>query len=595
MGAFLKKLARTVARHWAWVVSLLAFVGLVAANFHFRPPAAPRADQSPALSPKDPAVKKLAAEIAALEKIYRDTPVAAGAPPPAAALAALKEAAQKQRQLVRLIADADEKQTARQRRLDTEVENFRVQDLLPQIARLTAEGEAALAAGRLAEAAAPLQEALRLQHEVNASGAETGLKSNSRENSLQLELAQAQAETVHLELEAALDEARTAAAAGRVPAAVAAYNRARSLQDRINHDYPSTPYASTRAVDLIAAEIESFGAAGLRADSEDRERTGEVALAAGRDAEATAAFLDAREAQMGINRKFPLSEFASADRVETLEVRRQTAASGPTVTLLTTLDRAIADLARQRRPAEAAQKIDEAWRATSRLFANFPKSTRLDPVLKAKTEYLAARRRDLPEIQRLAYAGLLRLPGGTDRALFKTEVTQALYQLVTGGNPSPNPGSTRPVDSVSWHEAGTFCTQLSWLLGLPVRLPEEAEYRAALGPGPQPAGWSRDRSPDAPQPVAKLPANATGFYDLLGNVAEWLGVAGPADVAPVAGGSYQDSAAALATMASELRSKNDRARHIGFRFVAEAADLTLGAPGATPAMSNSAGEAQPSR
>ncbi|MEI6861972.1 MAG: SUMF1/EgtB/PvdO family nonheme iron enzyme [Verrucomicrobiota bacterium] len=592
----MQNFARTVARHWVWVVSLLAFIGLLAANLHFsQPDAAARANQTPTLSPKDPTVKQLAAEIAALEKAYRNALTGASTPPPPGALAALKEAAQKQRQLIRLIAGADEQQVALQHRLDTEIENFRVQNLLPQIVRLTAEGEAALAAGRLAEADPPLREALRLQHEVNASGAEIGLKSNGRESKLQLDLAQIEAETVHLELEAALAEAHTAAAAGRVPAAIVSFNRARTLQGRINRDYPATPYASTHAADLIAAEIESFGAAGLRAQSEESERTGAAALASGRDAEATEAFQLAREAQLGINEKFPRGEFVSTDRADKLEAQRQTAASGPTATLLATLDRAIADLVRQRRPVEAAQKIAEAARTADRLFSNFPKSDRRDPALKAKTDYLAARRSDLPEIQRLAYAGLLRLPGATDRALFKTEVTQTLYQLVSGTNPSRNLAPTRPVDSVSWHEAHTFCIQLSWLLGVTVRLPTEAEFRAALGPTPQPTVWSRDNSSGSTQPVARQPANAAGFSDLLGNVAEWLDAAEPAADAPTAGGSYQDAAAALVKIPIDLRAKNDRVRHIGFRFLAESADLPLTSLGTTPPMSNSAGEAQPAR
>ncbi len=595
MGAFLKNFATAVARHWAWVLSLLAFVGLVAATFHFnRQSSPPRFDAPEALGVKDPAVRQLATEVATLEKAYRAA-IADGAVPSPDALASLNTAVQKQRLLVRLIAGGDEAQVARLRSLESELDNRRINELLPRIARLAAEGEDALAAGRFAEAGAPLREALRLQHEVNASDAEARLKSNGRESTLQLAVARVEVEPVHLELETELVQARAAATAKRVGEAVAAFNRARALQGRINREFAGTPYASSGAVEKITAELASFGAAGLRAESDSDEQAGEAALAAGRDTEAAEAFLQARDSQIQINQKFPLGEFANAARVEVLETRRQTAASGPTIAMLLTLDHDITGLARQRRPAEAAQKISEAVRVVTRLFTGFPKSQRLDPALKAKVEYLGARQRDLPEIQRLVYSTLLRLPGSTDRALLKTEVTQALYELVAANNPSRTPAPTRPVDSVTWREAETFCQRLSWLLGVPARLPTEAEFRAALGSGPQPTAWSRDNSSGATQPVAKQSANAAGFSDLVGNVAEWLAATPVAEDAPVVGGSYLDSAAALAHWPLETRSKNDRARHIGFRFVVDSFDLSTGGPGATPAMSNAADAAQPIR
>ena len=593
MGKFFQALANAVARHWAWVLSLLVFVGLVAANFYYAGPGAahPAAASAETLGPDDPTVRKLAVEVAALEKTYHDA--TAGGTTLPAALDALDQAVQKQRLLVRLTAGADDRQTEHLHRLETERENLRVQDKLTRILRLQAEGEAALAADHLAEADQPLHEALRLQREVNASAAAASNKSLPRETALRQLVARIEVEPVNQDLVAALNQARAAAAAGRAPEALAAFNRARTLQGRLNRDYPGTPYADVTAPQKIAAEIDSLGAAGLRAESEAAERAGEAALAAGHAGEAADAFQLAHARQLEINKRFPLGEFTSATRADALEIRRQTAASGPVADLLVTLDHAIAEAARQRQPAVAAQKIAEAARTAERLFSAFPLSPRLDPALKAKVDYLAARRGDLVEIHRLSHASLLPLPGAPGRALLKTEVTQALYSLVTGGNPSRTPAPARPVDSVSWREARTFCTQLSWLLGVPVRLPTEAEFRAALGPGPQPVAWGRENSSGATQPAAKQPANAAGFSDLLGNVAEWLDADDTAEDAPIAGGSYQDNAAVLAKVPVEPRAKNDRARFIGFRIVVETAGLPPAGPGATPAMLNSAGEALP--
>ena len=80
-------------------------------------------------------------------------------------------------------------------------------------------------------------------------------------------------------------------------------------------------------------------------------------------------------------------------------------------------------------------------------------------------------------------------------------------------------------------------------VGRTVRLPTEAEYRAAAATG--------------------------GFTDLTGGVAEWLEAGGAEAVAPLAGGSYLDKAETLTAVAVERVAKAERARHVGFRFVVE--------------------------
>jgi hypothetical protein len=57
---------------------------------------------------------------------------------------------------------------------------------------------------------------------------------------------------------------------------------------------------------------------------------------------------------------------------------------------------------------------------------------------------------------------------------------------------------------------------------------------------------------------------------VVGNLAEWLQPALPVGpTAPVAGGSYLDSAEALKMLKVRPVEKSDRAVHIGFRVVIE--------------------------
>ena len=126
-------------------------------------------------------------------------------------------------------------------------------------------------------------------------------------------------------------------------------------------------------------------------------------------------------------------------------------------------------------------------------------------------------------------------------------VTQSIYQLVMGKNPSSFKGDDQPVESVSWFHAIEFCNRLSGQAGLgPVykidgknvewiedttgfRLPTEAEWEYACRAGTtgdrygdlDKIAWYRNNSADTTHSVGQLEPNAWGLYDMLGNVWEW--------------------------------------------------------------------------
>jgi sulfatase modifying factor 1 len=128
--------------------------------------------------------------------------------------------------------------------------------------------------------------------------------------------------------------------------------------------------------------------------------------------------------------------------------------------------------------------------------------------------------------------------------LADTACTQALWQAVTGENPSrfkDNP--SHPVEQVSWDDVQGFLGELNRRLpGLEARLPSEAEWEYACRAGTTtPFSFGENITPEQVNyngnypyaggakgvyrektvPVGSLPANPWGLYEMHGNVWEW--------------------------------------------------------------------------
>ena len=116
----------------------------------------------------------------------------------------------------------------------------------------------------------------------------------------------------------------------------------------------------------------------------------------------------------------------------------------------------------------------------------------------------------------------------------KYEVTQALWQVVMGKNPSVYKGDNLPVEQVSWDECQKFITKLNKLTGKNFRLPTEAEWEYAARGGNKSRGyqysgsntlgdvaWYGEYRGARPHAVGTKRPNELGIYDMSGNVGEW--------------------------------------------------------------------------
>jgi formylglycine-generating enzyme required for sulfatase activity len=158
----------------------------------------------------------------------------------------------------------------------------------------------------------------------------------------------------------------------------------------------------------------------------------------------------------------------------------------------------------------------------------------------------------LSELVRRLEAKMLPVPG-TKIMLSKTEFTVGEWKLYLKAKGLPDwqsrtqfeQNDEHPVVNVSWYDAKQFCDWLRYVTGKEWRLPTNLEWEAAVGTSRYPWGdyyppkWddgnyrvAKDGKLDpatvgvdgikGTAPVGSFKASVLGFYDLGGNVGEWM-------------------------------------------------------------------------
>ena len=485
----------------------------------------------------------------------------------------LKKSLDKQSEYMDAITGVDSEGYARMVNLEERYQNIAAESLSKESLELELQAEALATSRDYENASVKYSEAYEKQREINETYPLSSAYNVGRATRLRRQTRYLTAEPLLQKSTAIEEKADVFIEEQNWAKAEEHLKQAMALQDELNRDYRGTNQASVSRLEQLRIKLVGVSSGQSNLEVQEVARLADERRVANDNLEAAHLYQEAARLQRQLNEAYRDSPHASSDRVADYQRKSQTAESFELGLQIERNHDLMQTLLSERRTYEASEVIVALRRDIKQMQEAFPRSSLNDEDLQLKIRYLNLVQNDLGFIQDRVYDGLLPIPETEGWRMLRTEVSQALYALIMGTSPSRNQGDVRPVDSVSWIESKNFCERLSWILGKPVRLPTENEFRQALGKLRyvvlEDHVWSVSDSGGAPKDVGIKKPFASGFYDLLGNTSEWLESVDRFETedARHIGGHAQDRLEVIFTVPMRESARGERNRLTGFRFV----------------------------
>lgn len=415
------------------------------------------------------------------------------------------------------------------------------------------------------------KEAYELQSKINNEFPLSSYKDIRKLVRLDREVKMLQARPLYMETVSHQTSAEEAVKAGDWQKARSEYEKTIELLVKLNNTYSSSIYADFARLQKLELELESLKSTDVQLKIESFERKANELEAKGDYLAASEAFADAEVQQRNLNSLFPKSRHASDEKLAELGRKKENAYSWK-------FGREIINQQKQMTQALLNGEIKTAVEISGNLLkkveqfkSDFPRSQILEEDLVMRLRYINYMSNSIADIQKIVKEDLSDIGNGV--FMGKHEVSQNLYKMVMQENPSRETSSIHhPVDSVNYDDVMRFCNRLSWILGKKVSIPTVEQFTKCIGSlryvNLNDIAWSNMNSDGRTHAVGTKKPNDKGFYDLLGNVAEYVSsLELSVDTVQIMGGSSQSSTDEMLDLAKAQIDSRQRNRMVGFRII----------------------------
>ncbi len=459
-------------------------------------------------------------------------------------------------------------------KLQTRLDDTEAAPLAEIIAELEKKALAAETEEKDSEAVEIYKQLYDLQSRINTDHPHSKYKDIRKSAQFDSRVKMFLARPMYLKSVEAENAAREALEKGDWATAQLQFEKAIETITQMNSTYPTSVYTDFARLQKLDIELDSLKSSSLAAKINDYLEKARSAEAAGDHILASESYGDAVEVQKELNRLFPKSEHASDEKISDYEKKRVDAYSWKFAKEIVEQDKLL-NRALYDGDFEKAKDISLNLLKKSEQFkTNFPRSQTVNDDLILRLRYITFMANNIPQIQKQVLGNLQKIEGFDSVEMLKTEVPQDLFILIMQENPSRDSDNPRkPVDSVTAEEISRFCNRLSWILGRNVSLPSKAQFKAAVGSlryaDLNEISWNNINSGGHTHPVATKKPNDRGFYDLLGNVGEYV-ISDDEDAVSgykIIGGGAQTQTDSMLDLSEFSMDEKQRNRMVGFRIV----------------------------